>query len=734
MVGCPDRLTVHSQERTIAHVPCRRTWRHGEGDTVQARLTRRTFLRLAGGVALATVTEFVPSTRFARAITRTSWDIEGPFPPEGRFVSPIYSLPEPFVSLELSWQAQVPSGALLTIAVRIAGLDGTWSEWIPVVADPHWPRQDTGGWQLAAPLLAAGTAVQVQVSSERGIDGQGPRLQVVRLTAVSTPPSEARWMATVDLIDGWIIPRAGWGADESLRFDEKGEEIWPPRYAPIQKVIVHHTVTRNNPPDPAATIRAIYAYHAVTLGWGDIGYNFVVDWQGRVYEGRYGGPNVVGAHTAGYNTGTLGVAVLGDFSATNPPSAALDALARLIRTRVPNLDPAGIGSFRDLVDVPNIGGHRDYNLTECPGDRLYAQLPVLRGKLKGTGPIAFPSKPRRLEPRAELVQVTFTPARELYAGTLVRVDAVVRNTGPIELPTQGPPPGFIYEEGQTFDTVGFPKEEGAFRVGVDFEGNTGVPNPFRWGLPGPLPPGQEVTVTGYIRLRSVRHWKLTASLVREFVRYEQQGVFPQELETLPPPTAPVPRSSDPNMVYFETTGHNVPRVFYDYWEANGGLERFGYPLTEPFVEISATDGQQYLVQYFERARFEHHPENAGTPFEVLLGLLGVERTRGREQEAPFRPVPRPDDPEVDYFVETQHTLRPPFQAYWWGRGGALVFGYPISEPFEEASKTDGRHYLVQYFERNRMEYHPELAGTRFEILLGHLGREALIDRGWLAPG
>ena len=68
-----------------------------------------------------------------------------------------------------------------------------------------------------------------------------------------------------------------------------------------------------------------------------------------------------------------------------------------------------------------------------------------------------------------------------------------------------------------------------------------------------------------------------------------------------------------------------------------------------------------------------------------------------------------------------------------GRGGAAVFGYPISEPFEEVSKTDGQRYLVQYFERNRMEYHPELAGTAFEILLGHLGRETLIDRGWL-PG
>jgi len=705
-----------------------------EGDAMRGlRLTRRTLLRIASGAIVATVTEFHGVRAAASRIRRTTWLVEGPFPRAGQLLTPIYPLPYPFTSVEVSWQASVPQGSLLTIALRLAGQDGSWSDWITLDSDPHTPPRQDDGWVYAPPVLARGQQVQLLVQCEPGPDGAAPQLRALRVTAVETFETDTHWLATPELIDGWIVPRAGWGADESLRFDENGEEIWPPRYAPIQKVIVHHTVTKNDPPDPAATIRAIYAYHAVTLGWGDIGYNFIVDWQGRAYEGRYGGPNVVGAHTAGYNTGTLGIAVLGDFTSTAPPQPVLDALARLIRTRAGHLDPAGIGPFRDLVDVPNIGGHRDYNITECPGDQLYARIPVLRGMLKGTGPIVFPNKPRRLEPKAELVQVTFTPASELYAGTLVRVDAVVRNVGPIELPTQGPPPGFIYEEGQTFDTVGYPKEEGAFRIGVDFEGNDGIPNPFRWGLPGPLPPGEEVTVTGFIRLRSVRKWKLTASLVREFVRYEQQGVFPQELETLPPPTAPVPPSSDPDMVYFDVTGHNVPRVFYTFWQANGGLERFGYPLTEPFVEVSATDGQQYLVQYFERARFEHHPENAGTPFEVLLGLLGVERTRGRENEPPFRPVERPNNPSIDYFVETRHTLGPPFQEYWWSRGGAAVFGYPISEPFEEISKTDGKRYLVQYFERNRMEYHPELAGTEFEILLGHLGRETLIDRGWL-PG
>jgi len=219
--------------------------------------------------------------------------------------------------------------------------------------------------------------------------------------------------------------------------------------------------------------------------------------------------------------------------------------------------------------------------------------------------------------------------------------------------------------------------------------------------------------------------------VQEFVRYQQQGTFPQEVVTLPAPTSPVPPSSDPNMIYFPETQHNVPRIFYDYWQANGGLERFGYPLTEPFPEVSLTDGNTYLTQYFERARFEHHPEFAGTQFEVLLGLLGSERTAGRRQEPPFQPVPPPSDPDVDYFPETGHTLRGLFRQYWWQNGGLPIFGYPISEEFEEQSKTDGQVYVVQYFERNRFEWHPEFAGTRYEVLLGHLAREMLIDRGWL---
>ncbi len=168
---------------------------------------------------------------------------------------------------------------------------------------------------------------------------------------------------------------------------------------------------------------------------------------------------------------------------------------------------------------------------------------------------------------------------------------------------------------------------------------------------------------------------------------------------------------------FRETGRCMHGLFLGYWQANGGLEQFGYPITDELKENGRT------VQYTERARFEWHPEYRDTPGEVLLSLLGTQLAAGRT-DGPFRRVPAPPTgPLVAYFPQTGHTLKEPFLSYWQGHGGLPVFGYPISEAFQERSSTDNRLYLVQYFERNRMEFHPENRGTRYEIQLGLLGRE-----------
>lgn len=171
--------------------------------------------------------------------------------------------------------------------------------------------------------------------------------------------------------------------------------------------------------------------------------------------------------------------------------------------------------------------------------------------------------------------------------------------------------------------------------------------------------------------------------------------------------------------YFPETGFSVPSVFLRYWVKYGGLPIFGYPISEAHTEKSVTDGNEYLVQYFERNRFEYHPEFADTPNEVLLGLLGAELTRGRT----FPTAEAfPDSPSRIYLDPTRHSLGDPFLSYWQSHGGLGIFGYPISEPFEEVNPNDGQTYLVQYFQRNRFEFHPENQPP-YDVLLGLLGRD-----------
>jgi hypothetical protein len=182
-------------------------------------------------------------------------------------------------------------------------------------------------------------------------------------------------------------------------------------------------------------------------------------------------------------------------------------------------------------------------------------------------------------------------------------------------------------------------------------------------------------------------------------------------------------------VYFAATGHTLGGGFLAYWRANGGLPIFGFPISEEFTERSPIDGKDYTVQYFERNRFEYHPENKGTPYEVLLGLLGRDLTLGRVFAT--APPPLESTPVRAYFAATGHSLSGEFLTYWLDNGGLAIFGYPLSEPFVEVSPTDGKPYLVQYFERNRFELHPENPEP-YNVLLGLLGTDSARLKGYIA--
>ncbi len=190
---------------------------------------------------------------------------------------------------------------------------------------------------------------------------------------------------------------------------------------------------------------------------------------------------------------------------------------------------------------------------------------------------------------------------------------------------------------------------------------------------------------------------------------------PPSVFGLPPSVLPI--SAAPSLeapIYFKATGHSLGGKFRRYWETHGGLALYGYPLTPEFYE------QGFIVQYFERNRFEYHPELAGTAYEVLLGRLGSQRLE-LEGRLPVRPANPSPITGAQFFPETGFSLGGVFAGYWQRKGGLAQFGFPITPEIAE----NGRN--VQYFERARFEWFPEYRGTDYEVLLGLLGRD-LADR------
>ncbi|HSJ19332.1 MAG TPA: FG-GAP-like repeat-containing protein [Nocardioidaceae bacterium] len=236
-------------------------------------------------------------------------------------------------------------------------------------SDPYWVG-DAGRYQLELPADQADNAdVHLVYETER------------QVAVAETAPAGA------DPSGPSVLARTSWGAR-------------PPKTTPtiapsLQLAVLHHTAGTNSytSADVPALLPGIQAYHMDANGWDDIGYNFAVDRFGRVWEGRAGGISraVVGAHAAGFNTGSTGVAVLGNFETGAPTSAAVDAAASVIswKLAVHDADPrtsvayrAGEGSPRfspgSVVTLNRIVGHRDVGLTACPGRNLYAYLSPIR--------------------------------------------------------------------------------------------------------------------------------------------------------------------------------------------------------------------------------------------------------------------------------------------------------------------------------------------------------------------
>ncbi|MFF2013977.1 peptidoglycan recognition protein [Streptomyces sp. NPDC058195] len=249
------------------------------------------------------------------------------------------------------------------------------------------------------PQAAARDAAAAWQSGQAGRTGQagstGQAAQAVRpvLPALGKAASQALGEAQAGLAPGarpyigprpGIVTRKGWGADEKLR------ERTFVYTSTVKAAFIHHSATGNNYTcaQAPAVLRGIYRYHVKSSGWRDIGYNFAVDKCGNIYEGRAGGVTkaVLGAHTLGFNSNTMGIAVLGTFTSSNPPAAAVSAVAKLTAWKLGlfganpkgkvTLVSGGSNKYKKgrKVSLNVISGHRDGYTTECPGARLYNKL------------------------------------------------------------------------------------------------------------------------------------------------------------------------------------------------------------------------------------------------------------------------------------------------------------------------------------------------------------------------
>ena len=279
-------------------------------------------------------------------------------------------------------------------------LDGeVWSEWMMLTLESA--PGDVSARRLVAEPCWVGEARYVQFVSDGPVEGlelsfvnslgettlADRALDVVGKVATALGRLWHPDVASATASKPAIVSRSAWGANESLRRAD-------PDTAPVKMAFVHHTASGNSysRSQAPAVVRAIYYYHVKGAGFNDLGYNFLIDRFGTVYEGRYGGVSegVVGAHTLGFNTSSTGVALMGTFTSSPPPSAALTSLKKLLAWKldVHHVDPTASARMTcrasekynagQVVSLAAISGHRNANFTSCPGNALYGKLPSVR--------------------------------------------------------------------------------------------------------------------------------------------------------------------------------------------------------------------------------------------------------------------------------------------------------------------------------------------------------------------
>jgi hypothetical protein len=344
---------------------------------------------------------------------------DGSFEPSRTFESAVFLAPHDFNMAGMRWVADVPEGTTLELQVR-GSLDGSqWGAWTPVghVMEARGDEEAPAGLETFTDAVEFGRARAMQyrltlTTSEPALSPVVRRVTATQIDALDSPhlgDLDARGRSLPFRVGNGAPPSArlilrdgpsGWGP---IDFGPDSPLWWEP-YAgvyPTEFVTIHHTAWANNPENPVATIRAVWYYHAVTLGWGDIGYHFLVDQYGNVYQGRDGGHATEGGHVARYNHYNIGICLMGQFhpGAPNvppggePTAEALDSAMRMAALEAAwwGLNPLEQAAYpkpsascRPKLVNPRICGHRDWGregscvATLCPGVNVHKHLPAIR--------------------------------------------------------------------------------------------------------------------------------------------------------------------------------------------------------------------------------------------------------------------------------------------------------------------------------------------------------------------
>lgn len=290
-----------------------------------------------------------------------------------------------FSTVGVTWSDD-SSGTTPDIQIRTRPVDGEWTEW-QTISDVE--PIDAGNGKLATDPIYVGESDGVEI---RALGDDTTTLSDVEAVLIASPevasdanPETTRLATTTAAGDYYFAPpvinRRGWNANESWRCNERKMDTT------IKGVVVHHTAGSNSygPSESPSIVRSIYAYHTQTLGWCDIGYNFLVDKYGKIFEGRWGGIDmpIHGSHATDWNTNTMGVSFMGNYDTAAPPSVMLNAGADLIAWKLDAFQREAKGKVKLAGKVVNIiFGHGDVMATACPGANIRSKMGNLRDKVE----------------------------------------------------------------------------------------------------------------------------------------------------------------------------------------------------------------------------------------------------------------------------------------------------------------------------------------------------------------